>query len=70
MLALGLQAAEDTITGPVLTAVWGAYAILGIGSWSVHKLIIPARLRARPYSVTGVTEEAPGVWSVFLQPAA
>lgn len=48
--------------------VWIAAAIVSLAAYFYHRFLRPFMLSRRPYSVTSVREESPGVWDITLRP--
>lgn len=51
-----------------LQMLWLALITLGVVLYTYHRLVRPRLLRREPYQVTGVQQEAPGVWTLTFTP--
>ena len=47
---------------------WSALLAAAVGAFVWHRIVRPILLRRHPYEVTGVHEEADGVWTITLAP--
>ncbi len=51
-----------------MQALWGGFFVIALGSYTYHKLYMPARRKKHAYIVDGVHEEANGVYTLALEP--
>jgi len=60
--------AGDDLEHPFYRTVWILLLVLAGGTFLFHRFLRPALLARKPWDVTRVDEEAPGVWSVGMKP--
>ncbi|MFO8175163.1 MAG: ferric reductase-like transmembrane domain-containing protein [Longimicrobiales bacterium] len=61
-------AAGDDLEHPFYRVLWVLLLSTAVAAFIYHRLLRPALLARRPWKVTKVEKEAPGVWTVGMQP--
>lgn len=63
-------AGSEDVSGWIVRTLWFVLPLAAAAVYVDARFLRPIRLRRRAYIVSGVTEEAPGVWTVELTPPA